>query len=273
MDQRRIRALALGLPALFVAVGLVALLLIRADDEPPVGPDGARPSVGAMPSVEPAPSLPPLLSTEEIYSAFTAGGPATSGGEPVRLSTFAAGELVLPTGRLVAADVFFFDDTAFARTVRAGRYPVSLLKTADGRAFGYIAAAMIRFGPGDPVSWELALRAGQDAATLLPGEFFGYGVDSGTGSFSSPEAVAAVSSAVAFDVYSEEIHHGMFPGDNVADWNHSVEVVVDEATGANVIGFSSGFGDGAYPSWFGLDAGGEPLVALTDFGILEAPAP
>ena len=226
-----------------------------------------------MHSVEPAPSLPPLLSTEEIYSAFTAGGPATSGGEPVRLSTFAAGELVLPTGRLVAADVFFFDEEPFARTVSAGRYPVSLLKTAEGAAFGYIAAAMIRFGPGDPVSWELALRDGQDPTKLRPGEFFGYGVDSGTGSFASPEAVAAVSSVVGFDDYSEEVHHGMFPSDDVGDWNHSVDVVVDEATGANVIGFSSGFGDGAYPSWFGLDASGEPLLALTDFGILEAPAP
>ncbi len=78
-------------------------------------------------------------------------------------------------------------------------------------------------------------------------------------------------SGTRFDDYGEEVHHGMFPSDDVADWNHSVDVVVDEATGANVIGFSSGFGDGAYPSWFGLDAGGAPIVLLTDFAILESP--
>ena len=68
------------------------------------------------------------------------------------------------------------------------------------------------------------------------------------------------------------IQDGMFPTDNVADWRSSVEVTVDPASGANVIGFSSGFGDGAYPSWFGLDANGDPLVLLTDFGILEVSA-
>ena len=266
MDQPRLRALVLGFPALLVAVGLVALWSIQPDRAPIVGPGGASPSVEATAS------LPPLLSTEETYAAFTAGGPATSGGLPVRLSTFVAGELVLPTGRLVAADAFFFSAAPFARTVPTGRHPVSLLKSAEGPAFGHIAAAMLRFAPGDPVSWELAVVAGQDPAKLQPGELLGYGVDSGTGCFASPEAVAAVASGVDFDDYSEEIHHGMFPSDDVADWNHSVEVVVDEATGANVIGFSSGFGDGVYPSWFGLDIDGKPMMLLTDFGILEAPA-
>jgi hypothetical protein len=129
---------------------------------------------------------------------------------------------------------------------------------------------MIRFAPGDPESWELGVIAGQDPATLAPGEFFGYGVDSGTGSFASPEAVAAVRSEASFKDYSEAIYDGMFPSEEAADWNLSTEVVVDEATGANVIGFSSGFGDGAYPSWFGLDGDGEPIVLLTDFGILES---
>lgn len=269
MDQRRRRALVLGIPALLVAAGLGVLWLIQADRASIATPAGASPSTEAAPSAPP--SSPPLLSIEETYSAFTEGGPATSGGQPVRLSTFVAGELLLPTGRVVAADVYFFSDAPFTRTVPPGRYPVLLLKTAEGPAFGSIAAAMIRFAPGDAASWELALVAGQDPTELLPGEFYGYGVDSGTGAFTSPEAVATVGSGTSFDDYSEEVYNGMFPSDDVDDWNHSVEVVVDEATGANVIGFSSGFGDGAYPSWFGLDAGGAPNVLLTDFGILEPP--
>jgi hypothetical protein len=48
----------------------------------------------------------------------------------------------------------------------------------------------------------------------------------------------------------------------------SVNVVLD-SSGLNVIGFSSGWGDGAYPSWFGLDAGDRPVVVLTSFLILD----
>ena len=113
--------------------------------------------------------------------------------------------------------------------------------------------------------------AGQDPATLKPGEFFGYGVDSGTGCFASTEAVEVLLQG-DFDEYGDKVHKGMFPSDDVADWKSSVDVTVDPATGTNVIGFSSGFGDGAYPSWFGLDANGEPLVLLTDFGILDVSA-
>jgi hypothetical protein len=32
--------------------------------------------------------------------------------------------------------------------------------------------------------------------------------------------------------------------------------------------FSSGMGDGAYTSYWGFDAGGEPVCLLTDFDIL-----
>jgi len=40
-----------------------------------------------------------------------------------------------------------------------------------------------------------------------------------------------------------------------------------------VIGFPSGYGDGSYPSYFGLDRhGNNPLVVLTAFGILDASA-
>jgi uncharacterized protein DUF4241 len=257
----------LGIAALTVVTGAVGLLLIRPDGASPLGLPRASPSPEALAS------LPPLLSTEEIYAAFADGGTAMSGGEPTMLSAVEAGDLVLPTGRVVAADVFFFNTEPFTRRLPAGRHPVLLLSSArDPDLAGDVAAAMIRAAPGDPVRWELALVAGQDPTTLQRDEFFGYGVDSGTGCFASAEAVAAVTTEGSFaEDYGERILRGFDPKGGIA--SPSVEVVVDPATGANVIGFTSGFGDGAYPSWFGLDARGEPLVLLTDFGILEAPAP
>jgi Protein of unknown function (DUF4241) len=266
MDQRRARALLLGIVGFAATVGVIVLFL--------VGPTPGSLSRPVAPvASEAMASLPPLLSTEEVYAAFAERGTAVSGGEPTVLSAVQAGDLVLPTGRVVAADVFFFNTEPFTRRLPAGRHPVLLLSSArDPAVAGDVAAAMIRAAPGDPVSWELATVPGQDPSILQPGEFFGYGVDSGTGCFASAEAVAVLT-AGDFDEYSDQVHDGMFPSDDVADWKHSVDVVVDQASGANVIGFSSGFGDGGYPSWFGLDADGEPLVLLTDFGILEAPGP
>ena len=54
-----------------------------------------------------------------------------------------------------------------------------------------VAAALVRFADHEPASWDLALVPGQDPRILGPDEVFGYGVDSGTGSFTSPEVVAA----------------------------------------------------------------------------------
>jgi hypothetical protein len=46
------------------------------------------------------------------------------------------------------------------------------------------------------------------------------------------------------------------------------ELVVDPDTGANLVAFSSGYGDGAYPSFWGIDESGELCCLVTDFGIL-----
>jgi hypothetical protein len=37
-----------------------------------------------------------------------------------------------------------------------------------------------------------------------------------------------------------------------------------------VIAFSSGWGDGSYPSFWGYDADSQPVALVTDFGVLDA---
>ncbi len=46
-----------------------------------------------------------------------------------------------------------------------------------------------------------------------------------------------------------------------------VNFCVDEATGANIIAFSSGWGDGCYASYWGYDADGKIACLITDFGV------
>ena len=45
-------------------------------------------------------------------------------------------------------------------------------------------------------------------------------------------------------------------------------VTVNQQTGANVFACESGFGDGGYPVFIGLDASNKPAVLLSDFSVL-----
>ncbi len=266
--ERRQGQFVAGVLIVVALVGVGLLLALQVGRRP----DGL--AVTGSPS--PLPSFAELMAVDDLYAAFEAGGTAISGGDPSTLSAVSAGDLFLPTGQVVAADMAFFTDGAFTRRLPAGRYPVSLLSSArDPDLVGDVAAAMVRVAPGDPVSWEMAVVPGQDPRTLKPGEFFGYPVDSGTGVFASVEAADAVMMLMKeggdVDGYFDQVSQGLDPGGGV--YNQSVEVTLDPASGVNVIAFVSGFGDGSYPSWFGLDTDGQPLVLLTDFGILEAPTP
>jgi hypothetical protein len=248
-------------------VALVLLVaLVRPPGSTPSGDPLLDPAVGG-----PAPSFsfPPLMDTADVYRAFVELGPARAGGEEVELSVVRAGELVLPSGRVVAADVYLFDQPPFDRLLPAGRHPVFVLRAErDGGMDS--AAALLRVAPGDPVEWEPATTGGRDPGTLDPETFASYGVDSGTAAFASAEAAERLEAGdeALWEAYGEQIQDQMYPGEN--DYRLIAEVVVDPVTGGNVIAFVSGWGDGGYPAWFGLDAGGEPLVLLTDFGILDA---
>lgn len=233
---------------------------------------GRTSTIPESPSTTPASSLPsgpPEMSIEDVYGGFSRLGPVTAGGTATQLSVSRAGDLFLQTGRVVAADVFFFDSIPFTRWLPAGTHPVFALH-ATAPSFGdRIAAAMIRVAPGDPVRWEPALTPGQDPSAAAPGEFYGYGVDSGTGCFTSAEAVEYLSraGAAAGDAYADRVHATMFPSET--EIHPTANILVGDANGLNVVAFQSGWGDGGYPSYFGLDGAGKPLVLMTNFGILD----
>ena len=94
-------------------------------------------------------------------------------------------DLWLPSGQIVACDSFILDGTPFTRRVKPGKYPLVLaiaIYTDDER----IAFAEIQFSQKPVAMWEMAITAGQDITKLGFDEMYGYGVDSGTGSFADP---------------------------------------------------------------------------------------
>jgi hypothetical protein len=103
-------------------------------------------------------------------------------------------DLWLPTGEIVAADDFIMERQPFTRRVRSGRYPVTIAIAAlagDER----IAFARVQFSDRPVTHWEMALVAGQDVSSLQAGHFFGYPVDSGSGSFADLQAVDLINEA------------------------------------------------------------------------------
>ena len=208
------------------------------------------------------------MAAREVYATFSDPGPARSSRRPVTLTVQPAGDVVLGSGHLVASDAFIMDDDPFTLDVPAGRYAVSVLQANFEDGDRRVAAALVRFADGDPVRWERAVVAGHDPA-LDAGEIFGYSVDSGTGAFSSPEVVGRLKDEASYAAYSKALLAAM-PGKTLTD-PLTAAIEVDAASGANVVAFASGFGDGAYPSYVGVDDTGSPAVVLTDFGILDAP--
>jgi hypothetical protein len=166
------------------------------------------------------------------------------------------GELELPTGEIIACDPLItgLERRAFSRKVRPGRYPVTVLE-----AQGLVAAAVLRFGSGLPARWELATFA-SNRPPAYKSQFLEFIVDDAVASFMDKSFLTLMSDQEELDDYLADVACSLhrFGMDNPIDGNP-----------LNVAMFDTGFGDGGYRSFWGLNAVGEPLLLMTDFEVLE----
>ena len=114
------------------------------------------------------------------------------------------------------------------------------------------------------VRWEMALIPNQDQSTLGPNQFFGYPVDAGTGCFMDLSVATELSQRMNADddwdsSLIAEIEKNRALG---VSW---LNTTIDIDTGANLVAFSSGWGDGAYPSYWGYDDDENIVALVTDF--------
>jgi hypothetical protein len=176
------------------------------------------------------------------------------------------GPLRLPTGRLVAAEPSYSSDdfVAFSATVPPGRYPVTLAGFEwDGPSGDWIgiAAARVEILDKPIVTWELATRPGQDVRLLADNQFYGFGVDGGTGGlFDAQAADLALIQGYDENFYALLLDTG------------STELT-DDSSDVNVIVFVSAVGDGTYPSWIGRTATGEIACFVVDMELLRDARP
>jgi hypothetical protein len=204
---------------------------------------------------------------EWVTAAF-AGKPVTSAGATHALSVHQIGSLELPSGRLAASDPFVDPAPApFRFQVTPGTYAVDLAVSDRGTGDQRVAFARIVFRPGPVHRWTMAVVGDQDPAELGADGIFGYGVDSGSGCFMSPEAGALLARRLdaETDYYDKLIAEMEKTYRNTWDW---VLFEPEAGRGVNVAAFSSGYGDGVYASYCGSGEGGEILCVVTDFGVI-----
>lgn len=178
------------------------------------------------------------------------------------------GKINLPTGKIVANDpVCLFEKEPFERTVSPGEYPVMLYVlhlNNDQR----VAFAEIRFTEELPADFEIATISGDDVSRLGDDDFFGYGVDSGTGGFMDEitcgelEKLIDASDDYMFDPLDDALE------ESYVNTYSTANVCLPDSQ-HNVAAFSSGYGDGVYPSFWGFDKNGELCSLITDFLIID----
>jgi hypothetical protein len=223
----------------------------------------------APPDGGPSASLPPLIE-DAALAALVADPPR----EPLTTSAGAAVVTVepgpsidLPDGRLVAGDVYLIgDQRPFVGALPAGETGVWLLLAAfaeDQRVAAVLIGDRAAIGG---LTWTVALSAGREPPG--PDELPAFPVDSGTAAFTSAPAVERIRADAG---YPDLVLEALQGTDFATGKEGTVRFPVDEGGTLQVLAVPSGWGDGAYVTWAGTDAGGGTIAYLTSFDVLDLP--
>jgi len=261
---RFIRAFPGHLAALGHELSPVLTLADRTDPNAHGLPDGMRPWHPPRPL---QPANLDLLFSPGAQLVVGSREPIQGVGGAVIVEVLEAGTLRMPSGALIACDPTYLNagergtpgayqeaHQPFTATVAPGEYPVllSVFRWVSGTGPAEAAAKVVT--RNEPVvSWEMGLRPGQDLS-ILPNEgFFGFGIDTGTGCFF--DAVAAPAMA-------------RLAQDFALGYKRTAELS-DPESGANLIAFHSGWGDGHYPTWVGRTASGDVACFIADMQLFD----
>lgn len=210
-----------------------------------------------------------------------------------QMDRLSMGTVSLPTGQVMAGDPFCYLDCPDAspyfqpKPVPQGEFPVEaavlLPREGDQEDWPRYAAVRVRFGEGKAVVHEEALLGGEQLALLEEGQYFGFDVNSGLAAICDQEAQEA------YRAFCDQWYRQNPQGDLCRDY---FEPLFEESFRQNpryqrekgdwiswtVPGtqltmpiFQSGYGDGAYPAYFGYDEAGELCQLVVQFIDLSQP--
>lgn len=201
------------------------------------------------------------ISAEYLFLAFQDG---VQNGKAV-LRHHSIGDLLLPSGQLVACDPFVTPEaTPFNLSLPCGEFPV-VLSVEETATDQRVAFATILFKPTSPARWEMMTTGDNDPSKLKPGHMFGYGVDSGTGCFMD----ALAGRALTQKMNDDSNFFKTMMAEMEKTYRHTWSWLNMKFGDGNLIAFSSGLGDGLYATYAGMDSQSEVAVVVTDFMVLD----
>lgn len=210
-----------------------------------------------------------------LYDALTSGrihDPAEPGGTDRPVVLEAIGSLSLPDRRFGAADTYSWDPAPkpFEQRWATDRVEATAARVVVGEDHDRVATLVLQAGTNPIVSWEIATMPGEDVSTLGLEGFFGFGIDGGTVTIGGPEALrVAASVMIADDLKLGDPLSRAILADGLG--TRGAALVAPEEGADPVAVCSTGWGDGAYATWLGRDAGADLVVAVFDFNLIKDP--
>lgn len=181
------------------------------------------------------------------------------------------GKINLSTGSIIASDPFMYVYNPFTRKVQEGLYDVYLYVAKSENNDMRVAFSVIEFENKIPSRFELALTKSDDIKKLDDEGYYGYFVDTGYGSFMDEETAKKL---------SDVNQNGEYEVDDIGDETEDVlrENYVNTYSKCNyfignedknIIIFSSGYGDGSYPCYYGFDEKDSVCVLMNDLMVFD----
>lgn len=195
------------------------------------------------------------------------------------------GDLHLPSGKIIVSDPFYTHvQKPFVKTVAPGTYPVYLYMKEIDDGHYRVAFAKIKIRQDHVDKWILALTEDTNPADVYDmddEEYFGFFVEAGLACFvdvyTNEEYLKTIDQFYAEnpdlnyydDILAEEFDQcsSSHPySRDLGDWNNHRPVKDKDS---NLMMFASGWGDGYYPCYWGINDQKQVIELIVDFMLEE----
>lgn len=185
-------------------------------------------------------------------------------------NVFNLGKIKVTSGKILACDPFDANDDEYVKplnyTFPIGEFMCQLAIANIDNIEERVGFSRLKFSETEPVRWEIILAEGEEIDES--DERVGYAVDSGTGGFMDISAQLEYKKRMdENEDYWEEIEKKMN-----RDSKLPCRALIWEFEQTNMGFFSSGYGDGRYPTYIGYDSNNQICRLVTDFIIIDSTA-
>ena len=203
----------------------------------------------------------------------------------IKIELLEIGTLNVPSGKIVVCDpLVFYQPTPYTKMVPPGKYPMKIYVAKTEDSGDRYAIAQLEISTKKAVKWILAVTENDNVNELQEKDaFFGFPVDTGLAGFFDYQTSLAFdkfqndfykqepAKNIYDDYFEAEFKKNSVPKDNpnaVGNWiNYTLP-----QTNLNIAMFQSGYGDGYYPAYWGIDENGTVTSLVLDFFVIDLPS-